>query len=691
MSRRLASFVALLAVCLLSVPSARADEGMWTFDNLPLARLKTSYGFTPPAGWLEHVQRSCVNFGGGSGAFVSADGLVLTNHHVALNQLQKLSSAAHDYQHEGFFARTPSDELRCPDLELKVLWQTEDVTAPVQEAMAKATTPQERNRLRKEALAKLEAESTQRTGLKVETVELYQGGEYWLYGYRTFKDVRLVCAPEEQIAFFGGDPDNFGFPRYNLDMAFFRVYVDGKPYRPEHFLTWNTAGPRPDDLVFVAGHPGRTNRRRTIAQYEVERDVDRPLRIALQEQRVAMLNRYAQRGAEEARQASGPLRGLENNLKRERGFLELLRDGEYLTGKRTAEASLRSRLAADTSLSARFGDAWDRIGAAQGRLRERARVRQLHETGRLSRLLDLGTGIVRMTHELEKPNEKRFREYRDANLASMRFQMLSPAPIYPALEEAGIADRFAMLIDSLGADDLWLKVALDGQTPAAFAHAIAFDSKLADVAVRRQLMEGGRAALEASTDPAIRFALRIDRQYREERRWFEDQVESVEAIEGARIAKAVFELDGRDRYPDATGTLRLSYGRTTGYEQVGTVVPWQTTYFGLYDRARSFALKPPFDLPERWLKAEATFPLATPFNFVCTADIIGGNSGSPVIDREGRYVGLVFDGNIQSFAWEFGYTDRQARCVSVDSRAILESLRRVYHMDALADELTRKR
>ncbi len=690
MSRTAAVLRTLLVACALFAAPALADEGMWTFDNLPLARLQKSYGFTPDAAWLEHVQRSCVNFGGGSGAFVSADGLVLTNHHVALGQLQKLSSAAHDYQHEGFFARTRAEELPCPDLELKVLWRSENVTAAVQEAMAGATSPQERNRLRKEALARLEADRVKASGLKVETVELYQGGEYWLYSYRTFKDVRLVCAPEEQIAFFGGDPDNFGFPRYNLDMAFFRVYVDGKPYRPEHFLAWNTAGPRADDLVFVAGHPGRTNRRRTIAQYEVERDVDRPLRIALQERRVAALNRYGARGAEEARQVSGSLRGLENNLKRERGFLELLRDGEYLADKRAAEQSLRARLAADTALAARYSDAWDRIAAAQGRLRERARVRQLHDTNRLSRLLDLGTGLVRMVHELEKPNEKRFREYRDANLPSLRFQMMSPAPIYPAMEEAVLADRFAMLADSLGPDDAWLKAALGGLTPAALAHAIATESRLTDVAVRRALMEGGRAALEASNDPAIRFALRIDAVYREERRWFEDQVESVEAIEGARIARAVFELDGRDRYPDATGTLRLSYGRTSGYEQVGTVVPWQTTFYGLYDRARSFGLQAPFDLPPRWLTAETTFPLSTPFNFVSSADIIGGNSGSPVIDREGRYVGLVFDGNIQSFAWEFGYTDRQARCVSVDSRAIVESLRRVYKMNGLADELTRK-
>ena len=682
---------AALAACLILGGTARADEGMWTFDNLPLERLQRTYGFTPDAKWLEHVQRSCVNFGGGSGAFVSKDGLVITNHHVALGQLQKLSSAKRDYQHEGFFARSNAEELPCPDLELKVLWETEDVTAAVNAAMAAADSPQRRNALRKETLARLEAERTKRTGLKTETVELYQGGEYWLYSYRTFKDVRLVCAPEEQIAFFGGDPDNFGFPRYNLDMAFFRVYENGKPYRPEHFFQWSAAGPREDDLVFVAGHPGRTNRRRTVAQYEFERDIDRALRIKLQEERVATLNEYAKRGAEEARQASGPLRGLENNLKRERGFLELLSDPTYLADKRAAETTLRARIAADTGLARRFGDAWDHIAAAQEQLRPRARARQYHDVSRLSRLLDLGLGIVRMVHELEKPNEKRFREYRDANLASQRFQMMSPAPIYPALEEAVLKARFESTVNAMGLDDAWVRAAMGDRSPAALAHGIATGSRLADVAERKRLIDGGRAALEASQDPAIQFALRIDKVYREERRWYEDTVESVEAIEGARIARAVFELDGRTRYPDATGTLRLSYGRTAGYEQLGSLVPWQTTFHGLYDRARSFGFKPPFDLPARWMAAERTFPLATPFNFVCTDDIIGGNSGSPVIDREGRYVGLVFDGNIQSFAWEFGYTDRQARCVSVDSRAIVESLRRVYGMGGLADELTGKR
>jgi hypothetical protein len=674
------------AVALVSV--AAADEGMWTFDNLPLERLQKTYHFTPTPEWLEHVQRSCVNFGGASGAFVSRDGLVLTNHHVALEQLQKMSSAAHDYQHEGFFARSRSEEMPCPDLELKVLWSMENVTAAVNAALDPKATSRVQNDQRKAALAKLEQESTQKSGLKTETVELYQGGQYWLYRYKTYKDVRLVCAPEEQIAFFGGDPDNFTFPRYDLDFAFFRVYENGQPVRPEHFLAWSPGGVGEGDLVFVVGHPGRTDRRRTVAQYEYERDIDRPLRIRLQELRVATLHAYAAQGAEQARQASRALRGLENNLKRERGFLEILSDPAFLARRRAAEKALRARATADGKLAAAYGDAWDRIAAAEKVQRERGRARQLHDLARMSRLVDMANGIVRLSTEVEKPNDKRFREYRDANLPSQRFQLLSPAPVYPAMEEAVLAARLQTCLDSLGAADPWVSAALGGKSPKDVAHELMSETRLADVGERKKLLEGGSAAVTASTDPLVVWARRIDAPYRDERRWYEDNVESVEALEGARIAKAVFALDGPTNYPDATGTLRLSYGKTAGYAQLGTEVPWQTSFYGLYDRARSFGGRSPFDLPPRIQTAEHSLDLKTPFDFASTNDIIGGNSGSPVLDRDGHYVGLVFDGNIQSFAWEFGYTDAQARCISVDSRAIVESLRHIYNMEKLADELT---
>jgi len=677
---------ALLVLGMFAAP-ALSDEGMWTLDNLPLRQLQQRYGFTPTPEWVEHVQRSCVNFGGASGAFVSADGLVLTNHHVALNQLHKMSSARQDYVHDGFFAHTRAQEIPCPDLELKVLWSMEDVTAAVNAAIDTKMPTDQQNTQRKAALARLEQESTTRTGLKTESVELYQGGQYWLYRYRTYKDVRLVCAPEEQIAFFGGDPDNFSYPRHDLDFAFFRIYENGQPVRPEQWIRWSPTGAKEGDLTFVVGHPGRTHRMRTVAQLEYDRDVQAPLRIRIQEQRAATYRAYAARGPEQARQTVSALRGLENNLKRERGFLEILRDPAFLAAKRVEEDGLRARVAKTPALAGPCSGAWNHIAAAERALRAQGRGRQVRDIARVSRLVDFATGLVRMTAEVEKPNEKRFREYRESNLASQRFQLLSPARVYPEMEEPVFAAHLQLCLDSLGAGDPFVKAALDGRTPQAVAHEILSTTRLADVAERRRLLDGGRAAVEASTDPLIAWARRIDPAYREERRWFEDNVESVESLEGAHIAQARFALDGRSLYPDATGTLRLSYGKAAGYQQLTTDVPWETTFFGLFDRVRSFGNRPPYEMPVRVASAEHALELSTPLDFVTTNDIIGGNSGSPVLDRRGEYVGLVFDGNIQSFHWDYGWTETQARCVAVDSRAIVEALRKIYGMGDLADEL----
>ena len=679
--------IAFVLLSLCAPLRARCDEGMWTFDHPPLEAMQKAYGFTPSLEWRMHVMHSCVNFGGGSGAFVSADGLVLTNHHVALGQLQKMSSAAHDYQHDGFFARTRAEEMSCPDLELKVLQAISDITADVQQAIDSKAPPMQQNAQRKAAIARLQAAASKRTGLKMESVTLYQGAEEWLYGYRSYKDVRLVCAPEEREAFFGGDLDNFSFPRHDLDFAFFRVYENGAPVHSADFLAWSLSGPKANDLAIVVGHPGRTNRQRTVAQLEYERDVQRPLGIRLQEQRVEALHTFAKLGAEQARQASGLLRGLENNLKRERGFVELLRDPAYLAAYAARERRLRATVAADPKLAA-YSDAWTHIDAVQPANRSLARTRQLHELGRVSRLVDIATGIVRLTAEAAKPNELRFREYQENNLGTQRFQLLSPAPIHADLEELLVAQRFQTWVDSLGAGDVYATTTLAGSNAKAAAHALFAGTSLMDVSARKALLDGGAAAVAASKDPMIVWARTLDAPYRAERKRFEDEIESVETLEGARIARARFALSGHDLYPDATGTLRLSYGRNAGYEQLNSMVPWHTTFYGLFNRANGFDFQPPYDLPQRMRDAEKSLDLSTSLDFVNTCDIIGGNSGSPVIDRDGRYVGLVFDGNIQSFLWTFGYSDTQARCVNVDSRAILMALRKVYDMQALADELT---
>jgi hypothetical protein len=687
--KRLAFAVAALAVALAApVTPALADEGMWTFDNLPLQLMQERYGFTATPQWIEHVQKSAVNFGGGSGAFVSAEGLVLTNHHVALSQLSKMSSPEHDYVKDGFFARTRAEEARCPDLELKVLWSIEDVTAKVTAAIDPKATQAQQNDQRKAALARLEQESSRKNpGLKTESVQLYQGGEYWLYRYKTYKDVRLVCAPEEQSAFFGGDPDNFSFPRHDLDFTFFRVYENDQPVRPEHFLTWSRGGVTGGDLVFVVGNPGRTGRMRTMAQLEFERDLDMPTRIAIGEKRLAAYREYARQGPEQARQVVSGVRGVENNLKRQRGFLEVLSDARFAATKQAAEDDLRARVAKDPAMAATYGNAWDNVAGAVKLQRQLGKAQFYREGQRVARVVDIANTLVRMATEVEKPNDQRFREYRESNLGSTRFMLLSPAPVYPAMDEFMFATHLRMALDEMGPDDPWVRTALGGRTPQAAAHDIIAGSTLADVAVRKRLLDGGRKAIEASTDPAIVWARALDPLYREQRKWTEDNIESVESLEGARIARARFALDGKSVYPDATGSLRLAYGKVAGYTQMTTDVPWKTTFFGLYDRSKSFDGRRPFNLPARVAAAEGTLDLSTPLNFVSTNDIIGGNSGSPVVDRKGEYVGLVFDGNIQSFLWDYGYSDDQARCVSVDSRAIIEALRRIYDMGALADEV----
>ena len=672
------------------VPAAvRADEGMWTFDHLPLQQLQERYGFAPTPEWIEHVQKASINFGGGSGAFVSPDGLALTNHHVALGQLAKMSSPGHDYVRDGFFARTRAEELACPDLELKVLVASEDVTARVLGAADSAATDSAQSDQRKTAMARIEQEAS-REGLKGEVIELYRGGEYWLYRYKTYKDVRLVCAPEEQAAFFGGDLDNFCFPRHDLDFAFFRVYEDGQPVHPQHWFRWSKEGAREGDLVFVAGNPGTTKRLYTVAQFDHERNLDLPLRIRLNDQRLAAYRAYEARGPEQARQARDRIRGLENNLKRQHGFLEVLCDSGVMGMQRRAEANLRQRIARNQVASGLAILTWERIAGAMKELGRRHTEYVARDFSRSSRLLDIANGIVRYTTEVTKPNELRFKEYRDAKLDSERFRLFSRAPVYPELEEMILGVVLKQCADELGADDPFVRVALGGRTPQDVAHTLVAGTKLGDPAVRKALIEGGPKAVTASKDPLIVWARKLDAPYRELRAWYEGRVQSVETLDGGRIARARFVLEGRSLPPDATGSLRLSYGKAAGYPQLTTLVPWATTFHGLFDRSLSFGGKPPFDLPARIAGHEKDLDLATPLNFVSTDDIIGGNSGSAVLNRAGEYVGLVFDGNVQAYAWDYYYTDEQARCVSVHSKALMEALRKIYDMGALADEVEGK-
>ncbi len=683
-----AAVVSAVILAAVAVPRpAAADEGMWTFDNPPVVQLQKRYGFTPTKAWLDHVRLSSVRFNdGGSGSFVSPHGLVLTNHHVARGQLQKVSTPEKNYVADGFVALTPEQELPCPDLELNVLMSMENVTSRVTGAVKKGMTDEQALEARKAAIAGIERESQTATGLRSDVVTLYHGGEYWLYRYKKYTDVRLVFAPEEQAAFFGGDPDNFTYPRYDLDMALFRVYEDGKPIASPDYLRWSSKGAAPGELVFVSGNPGSTDRLDTMAQLETLRDHTYPMRLAERRRILAVAQAYAARGEEQAREANVLIFGLQNSIKAMTGEYEGLQNPRIMARRGEQEKAFRALVAADETLEKAYGGAWDAIAQAQKTLVSRL-VPYTYRDLAGYRLPRLATQIVEYVAEVTKPDGERLQGFHEAQLASLRFRMFSPAPVYPGLEEALLASGLERSLTTLGADDPFVKAVLQGRTPAEVAHDVIAGTRLADPAFRRSLVEGGEKAVEASTDPLIVLARAADPFVREMRSWHEDKVESVQSAASEKLGAARFAVYGKSAYPDATFTLRLAYGTVKGYPMNGTVAPPETTLYGLYNRSAGFGDAPPFDLPRRFVQRRSALDLATPMNFVSTCDIIGGNSGSPVINTRGELVGLIFDGNIESLVGRFVYDEDTNRAVAVHPAVMIEALRRLYDAGSIADEL----
>jgi len=681
--------VALLAGALLC-PAVRSDEGMWTFDNPPLKQLQEKYNFTPSQQWLDHLRLASVRLNdGGSGSFVSAHGLLLTNHHVARGQLQKNSTAEHDYIRDGFYAATPEQEMKSRDLEVNVLVSMENVTDKVRAAVKGAKNAEVEFAKRKTAIADIERESTEKTGLRSDVVTLYQGGEYWLYRYKKYTDVRLVFAPEQQAAFYGGDPDNFTYPRYDLDMALFRVYENGKPVDSKDYLKWNPKGAGDGELVFVSGHPGSTARLDTYAQLESLRDVRAPYVLQTLKRRIALLKEYSARGPEQARQAASLTFGLENSVKAWQGRYDGLLDKNVMDKRRKDEEEFRAKVKANPEWQKECGGAWDAIARASEM--EKPRIKEQYFRITDSQLSALAVMLVRYVAETQRPDGERLEGFRDSQLDSLRLRLFSPAPIYPELEIARMTSALEAGLKELGPNDAWLKAVLDGRSPKDAATQLISGTKIGDRAFRKSLVEGGKAAVDASNDPMIAMARRIDPIDRERTKWLEDNVQSVEQRAGEQLGKARFAAYyGKTTYPDATFTLRLSYGQVQGYAMNGTKAPYKTTFYGLYDRAASFDNKGPFELPKRYVEGKDKLDLATPMNFVTTNDIIGGNSGSPVVNRNGEIVGLVFDGNIESFVGDFLYDITANRTVAVHTAAMTEALTKLYGAQRLVDELLGK-
>jgi hypothetical protein len=659
-----------------------ADEGMWVFNNLPLKHLKSKYNFEPTPEWSEHLMKSCVRFNvGGSASFVSSTGLVLTNHHVAADTLHKLSTAEKNYYRDGFLADGLDQEVKSPDLELNQLISIEDITARINAAVKPGMSPAEAGEARRAEMGLAEKESLDATGLRSDVVTLYGGGRYHLYRFKRYTDVRLVWAPEAAIAFFGGDADNFEYPRYDLDATLFRVYEDGQPAKIEHFLKWSENGAAENELVFVAGNPGRTSRIFTVDALKFQRDRRVPFVLDFLRRREILLTQFSQRSEENERRAREDLFSVQNSRKAYTGMIQGLQDPSFIAQKEREEKSLTDKLKSNPG-TAKYAEAWKQVGEAQRRRAE-------HHGKPLNlgtQLVGIAQTIVQMAEEDAKPSEKRLREFRDSNRESLMQDLLSPAPIYKDLETVVLADLIARALELRGTNDELVQKVLAGKSPQARAAELVGGTALDTVEARKKLVDGGKAAIEASQDPMIALAKLIDADDRHYTKILEE-IEELERQAYAVIAEANFAEKGESTYPDATFSLRLSFGPVAGYEEGGKKIPAWTTMGGAFEHEKAHNAKDPWKLPESWHAHRKDFDHETPFNFVSTADIIGGNSGSPVVNQDLELVGLIFDGNLQSLTADYFYSDQQSRSVSVHSSAIREALSNIYGAGRLADEL----
>lgn len=679
----------VVAASLALATVAQADEGMWLFTAPPKEKLKSKYGFEVTSEWMDQLRLSAVRLNaGGSGSWVSQDGLLITNHHVAFDAIQKLSTEKRNLVRDGFHAKTAAEELKCVDLELNVLDSIEDVTARVNGAVPEKADDATAFAARRKVIADIEKESLEKTGLRSDVVTLYQGGAYHLYRYDRFTDVRLVFAPEQDIAAFGGDPDNFEYPRYCLDFTLLRAYKDGKPVKPKHHLKWSVSGAPDGELTFVAGNPGRTSRLLTIPELKYLKDEAYPWANARLKRREVLVLSWGARSEENSRRAKDVLLSFQNSRKVRDGNLAALYDPVFWAARVKAEDEFKARL---NSQPEKFGDAlsaYEKIAEAQKTVASLAKRYRMLESGAAfsSESFGIARSLLRAAAERAKPNGERLREYSEGGRASFELQLFSEQPIYEDLEILLLSDALQSFAESLGAEDPAVVKVLDGKSPRNRAAELIKTTKVRDVATRKKLYEGGQAAVDAAKDPMIEVARMVDEEARTLRKTMEGAEEAKKQGQAA-IAKARFALEGDSNYPDATFTLRLTYGLVKGYEEDGKKIPAFTTMSGLYERNAAQKNRPPFNLPPTWAKAKTAVNPQTPFNFVSTHDIIGGNSGSPIVNRKLEFVGIIFDGNLQSLSGDFAFDDRQGRALSVSSAGILESLEKVYGARSIAAEL----
>jgi len=692
MRRTIASLLVVLTLCGVGI----ADEGLWLFNAVPKDKIKARYKFEVTDAWLNHLREASVRFNnGGSGSFVSPHGLAFTNHHIAIDCLSHLSTPEHDYVATGFQAKSQAEEAKCPALELNVLMGIEDVTKKIEEASKPGMTTADAGAAQRAAMSTIEADCA-KGGLRCDIVVLYSGGLYHLYKYKKYTDVRLVFAPEYAIAQFGGDTDNFEFPRHTLDTAFFRVYENDKPVELKEWLHWTTAGVKPNDLVFMSGHPGSTARLNTLAQLDFLRETSYPLQLKWRGETIKALHEFANKSAENHRITEERIFGAENSQKAQKGYYAALLDSNLMAQKTEAERVLRAKLVKDDPA---MDSAWTNIASAMSVQKEIFLPYTLLERlqGIDSELAQYAKTIVRATAERKKPNNERLRDYRESALASMEQQLFSTAPVYDSLEKLTLALAFERLKENLGNAEV-IKRVLGDRTPADAAAYYIDNTKLKDVAFRKSLYEGGWDAVSKSDDPLIALIRDLDPQMRASRKRYDDEVDAVVRREGGRIAEGRFKSEGLSFYPDATFTLRLSYGAVSGYKEdgrgsvvpKGTEIPYFSKMGGAFAREEKMGGKDPYKLPDSWHTAKAKLDLNTPLDFVSTADSIGGNSGSPIVNTKGELVGINFDRNMQGLGRNFYYSEVGMRQIAVDARGIVYALRTIYGANTLADELSGK-
>ena len=677
-------FRALLLASVLVLPVA-ADEGMWLFNQFPAAQVKDKYNFDVTPQFLDNLRLASMRIGGGSGSFVSPHGLIFTNHHVASDCITKVSSPVHDYIKDGFSADKDQPELACPDLEANVLLRIEEVTNQVKEAAPPTAKPADALAKRNAAIAQIEKSCAGKSGNHCDVVKLFSGERYDLYEYKKYSDIRLVFAPEFGIAFFGGDPDNFTYTRYDLDIAFLRAYENGKPAETPHYLKWSAKGVEDGGLVFVAGNPGTTSRLATTAQLTFYRDTSLPLALARLQTRIKALNEFAAQSTEKARQAQHTQFGLSNSYKSNAGKLIGLKDDRLMARRQNFEKKLRNSVENDPKLGTEAGKVWDEIAAAYKAWTPYEKPYEILAApgAQGSTLFRMARQIVRYGEELTKPSAQRLPAYRDSALRSLELAMYSPAPISDGVETAMLA-QFLEELKALGEKEAPVKAILAGRTPQLAAEEMVGGTKLKGVDERKRLA-ADRTLVGKSQDPMIRLARLLAEPSRKLLKRHQDSIESLETSSAEKIAHYRFRIFGYKDYPDGTLTPRVTFGVVKAYkDKTEAPVPYATTFGGMYHRAGP---ADPYRLPQRWVDGKSKLDLVMPFNFVSTCDITGGNSGSPTINDKGEIVGIIFDNNIEGLSQTYLYSEEQARALHVASQGIVEALRKLYGQAALLEEL----